>query len=349
MAAYGGDLTPYLGLGLSVVEVGDGTTLSKMYEQHAPGARFAPAGRTPEAIFAAPALANAALSRRTVAPLLELAANWSPDLLLYDPFQGAMPLVSVLTGIPAVEHQSGIVSGRVLSRQIEGHLRDLYDQHGVGAPPPAVSIEVVPPSLREPDANSLSMRYLSPHGSAVLPLELSGPAPGKRVVISFGTVLSPATRDARLAGLLPVLASFDAEFLLPATDNTDLRLLGDVPGNVRLLSWAPLIELLRHSDGIIHHGGAGTFMSAVAAGVPQLIVPHAADQHFNARVAESHGFGQHVDAVEHVDGAAIGQLLADGDMRAAARRIQAENERQPPPSALVAHLEQVCQSRSGER
>jgi UDP:flavonoid glycosyltransferase YjiC (YdhE family) len=208
---------------------------------------------------------------------------------------------------------------------------------GVSEPPPAMSIEVVPPILREPDALSLSVRGVSSHGSALLPLAMSAPAPGKRIVISFGTVLGPAARDAHIAALSPVLAASDAEFLLPSTDDADP---GDVPANVRLLPWAPLIELLRHSDGIIHHGGAGTFMSAVVAGVPQLIVPHAADQYLNARVAERHGFGRHVESIEDVDSAAIAHLLTDDGLRAAAARIQAENDRQPPPSALVAPLEE---------
>ncbi|NMO50102.1 glycosyltransferase family 1 protein [Actinoplanes sp. TBRC 11911] len=349
LAAYGGDLTVYLGLGLSVVDVGDGTALSEMYERHAPGARFASPGRTPEAVFAAPALANAALSRRTLTSLLAVANNWAPDLLMYDPFQGAIPLVSAVTGIPAVEHQSGIVGGRMLSRLIAGHLRDLYDRHGLGAPPRAVSIEVVPPSLRESEDHTLSVRGISPHGSAVLPLGMTAAGPGKRIVISFGTVLGAEARDARLAALSPVLAAADAEFLLPAAEDADPRRVGDLPGNVRLLPWAPLIELLRHSDGIIHHGGAGTFMSAVAAGVPQLIVPHAADQYLNARVAEQHGFGRHVASIDDIDNAVIARLLTDDRLRAGAARIQAENDLQPPPSALVAPLEQWSRSGVVER
>jgi UDP:flavonoid glycosyltransferase YjiC (YdhE family) len=340
VAAYGGRIDQYLQLGVSVVDVGDDVGLAEMYERFVPGARYGYPGETPEAVFRAPSVANAALSRRVFPRLLELTIDWVPDLLIYDPFQGAMPLTAAIRGIPAVEHQSGMISGRVLTQLIGEHLADLYRGHGMSGPPAVASIEIVPPSLRDPDPQSLQARYVSPHGSAVLPADLTKPAVRPRVVISFGTVLSSNMRDDRLAALLPVLARHEAEFLLPAAvvDNRDV---GDVPANVRLLAWAPLAEILRYCDGIIHHGGAGTFMSAVVAGTPQLIVPHAGDQYFNARLAQKHGFGIAGNAVEDISGLLIDQLLTDHRLRASAERIQQENAQLPPPSALVPELERL--------
>ncbi len=48
------------------------------------------------------------------------------------------------------------------------------------------------------------------------------------------------------------------------------------------LSYVPLQKLLPHVAAIVHHGGIGTIAQALAAGVPQLIVPMAYDQPDNA-------------------------------------------------------------------
>jgi UDP:flavonoid glycosyltransferase YjiC (YdhE family) len=36
--------------------------------------------------------------------------------------------------------------------------------------------------------------------------------------------------------------------------------------------------LVRTSDAVIHHGGAGTALAALAHGVPQLVVPDGSDR-----------------------------------------------------------------------
>jgi len=275
---------------------------------------------------------------------MSLAENWRPDLLIYDPFQGAIPLVAAVTGTQAVEHQSGITDGRVLSRMLAAHLADLYEQYGVSGPPAVPSVEVAPPSLRQPDPDSLPTRYVSPHGSAMMPLDLCRPPSRSRVVVSLGTRLGADTQDSWLSALLPAFSGVDAEFLLPAA-STDRRLSDALPGNVRLMPWAPLAELLRHCDGIIHHGGAGTLLTAVAAGVPQLIVPHAGDQFFNARVACERGFGLAVDSVDHIDSSLINRMLTGDSIVWAAALLRDENAALPPPAALILRFEELVGKR----
>ena len=41
-------------------------------------------------------------------------------------------------------------------------------------------------------------------------------------------------------------------------------------------------QLFKHASCVIHHGGAGTTASVLHAGVPQIIIPHIADQPFFA-------------------------------------------------------------------
>ncbi|GAA1635427.1 glycosyltransferase [Georgenia ruanii] len=55
-----------------------------------------------------------------------------------------------------------------------------------------------------------------------------------------------------------------------------------LPPEVRHVAWAPLGRLLPHAAALIHHAGVGTAAQALAAGVPQLVVPFAHDQPDNA-------------------------------------------------------------------
>lgn len=67
-----------------------------------------------------------------------------------------------------------------------------------------------------------------------------------------------------------------------------------LPGHVRRVPWAPMGELLPRAGALIHHGGVGTLARALAAGVPQLVIPFAHDQHDNARRVDWLGCGMEV-------------------------------------------------------
>ena len=56
-----------------------------------------------------------------------------------------------------------------------------------------------------------------------------------------------------------------------------------LPSNVRHVEYAPFSELLPQCASLVHHGGIGTSAQALAAGVPQLVMPNAHDQPDNAQ------------------------------------------------------------------
>ncbi len=55
-----------------------------------------------------------------------------------------------------------------------------------------------------------------------------------------------------------------------------------LPPSVRTFSYLPLSRLLPRASALVHHGGVGSAAAALAAGVPQVIVPFAHDQPDNA-------------------------------------------------------------------
>jgi UDP:flavonoid glycosyltransferase YjiC (YdhE family) len=68
---------------------------------------------------------------------------------------------------------------------------------------------------------------------------------------------------------------------------SDLR----VPPHVRVFSIVPGAAVVRRSRVVFHHGGHGTLMQALAAGVPSLMSPMNADQVLVARQAQALGVG----------------------------------------------------------
>ena len=65
----------------------------------------------------------------------------------------------------------------------------------------------------------------------------------------------------------------------------------DLPAGVRHFPYVPLSQLLPRCAALVHHGGIGTMSQALAAGVPQLLMPLAYDQLDNASRVRRLGVG----------------------------------------------------------
>jgi UDP:flavonoid glycosyltransferase YjiC (YdhE family) len=65
----------------------------------------------------------------------------------------------------------------------------------------------------------------------------------------------------------------------------------DLPPGVMHVPFAPFGTLFPRCAAVVHHGGIGTLSQALAAGVPQLIMPMAHDQPDNARRVRNLGVG----------------------------------------------------------
>jgi sterol 3beta-glucosyltransferase len=64
-----------------------------------------------------------------------------------------------------------------------------------------------------------------------------------------------------------------------------------VPGNILYLESVPHSWLLPRCKIIVHHGGAGTTAAGLRAGIPNIVIPHAADQPFWGRRVQALGAG----------------------------------------------------------
>jgi rhamnosyltransferase subunit B len=121
-----------------------------------------------------------------------------------------------------------------------------------------------------------------------------------------------------------------------------------LPAGVHHVAWAPFGRLLPRLAAMVHHGGIGTSAQALAAGIPQLVVPFAHDQFDNA--ARLHRLG--VAAVE--DPAAplarwvgtLRRLIGGAETADAARRLAQRMAAETPPAQTMAmRLEALGQAR----
>jgi len=65
----------------------------------------------------------------------------------------------------------------------------------------------------------------------------------------------------------------------------------NLPPSIRHFDYVPFGQLFSHVAAVVHHGGIGTVSHALAAGVPQLIMPRSFDQPDNAQRVRARGLG----------------------------------------------------------
>ncbi len=80
-----------------------------------------------------------------------------------------------------------------------------------------------------------------------------------------------------------------------------------LPASVRHCHYAPFTQLFPECAAVVHHGGAGTTAQALAAGLPQLILPLAWDQPDNAFRVKKLGAGDWIRP--HGDGRDLARAL----------------------------------------
>jgi UDP:flavonoid glycosyltransferase YjiC (YdhE family) len=277
----------------------------------------------------------ATVSQKSIDATVELAQRWHPDLVLFTPLQGAGPLAAQIAGVPSIAHTIGIAQPAALWSTVARQLAAEYDRFGVDYAEPTAVLDVSPPSLRAAEAG-WSMRYVPYNGGAVLPPWLLARRERPLITVTLGSVVPLMAGVGALLPFVAAAGAVDADFVvtLGGAQPADF---GTLPANVRLVDWVPLGALLATSTAVIHHGGAGTTLTTLAAGLPQLVLPQAADQFLNAASLAKCGAGATVTSTE-LDADRIAELLADAPMRAAAEAIATEMSDQPTPADLVPRI-----------
>jgi UDP:flavonoid glycosyltransferase YjiC (YdhE family) len=300
--------------------------------------------------------------------LTRIMVDWPPDLVVHEPFEFASLVAAEAVGIPQLQVAIGMAQlGLGVVDIIEKPLADLSRMAGLPAARgqalvlDATTLTSVPPSL---DAGNLRVggpsaetaagnngrvwrfRHGSPVGNGPLP-DAWGDPDQPLIYVSYGSVTAAMRPLVPLYGAtLRVLADFPVRVLLTTGRGLDPETLGDLPTNTRVAEWWPQADVMREATAVVGHGGFGTTMAAVTAGLPQIVIPlFAFDQGVNAdRVAAVHagitlsGGLQAVAALPD----ALRQLLDDPAFRVSAEAIAAEIAALPDVSECLPLLEEFA-------
>ena len=114
---------------------------------------------------------------------------------------------------------------------------------------------------------------------------------------------------------------------------------------MRIEPYVPQSVLLPRCDAVVSHGGSGTVIGTLAAGLPSVALPMGADQPLNAARCAALGVGLTLDAVRATPdavGEAVLAVLTDPGYRKAAEGVRDEIAALPHVSAAVPLLEALA-------
>lgn len=116
------------------------------------------------------------------------------------------------------------------------------------------------------------------------------------------------------------------------------------PDNVTVTQWVRHADALPHCSAVITHGGHGTVMKALIAGLPLILVPLGRDQPDNAARVVHTGAGIRLrkNATVSALRTAVSRVIEDPRYRAAARRMAARLAAERDDNRAVDELERVA-------
>lgn len=264
--------------------------------------------------------------------LIALGRRFRPDVVVSEMFASAAGIAAEALGVPLVVAGWPALQPKVadsdndLVAEARSRLHRLlayFALHGQNWTSEGA------PALLSPH---LHLTYWSPgwyRGLSLLPqtVHVGGQAPPPSspppwpdrdpwVLITLGTSFGNdpnffinAAHAAVQLGCLPILALGGQ---LPAAALETMR--GRLPAQKIITDRIDFAAVLPNVAAAIHHGGAGTTHALITHAVPQIIVPHAADQMHQAQGIVRSGAGVHVPAREAtIDrlAAALAQVLPD--------------------------------------
>jgi UDP:flavonoid glycosyltransferase YjiC (YdhE family) len=278
---------------------------------------------------------------------LELARAWRPNLLLTDPLEFSALIVGGLLGVPVVQHRWGpeplSQAGLELSRRAL-HTRAVTLGLPAGLPDPDLVLDPFPACWSVPGVPpGEQIRAVPYNGGGRAPTWATEPPTGRRVCVSFGSVMFDLGGLSLVRHLMQAAAEISGIELVVTIGDRHRALLGPVPPMIRLVPPTPLHTFVGSCAAVVHHGGGGTALTALAHGVPQLLLPQMMDQFVRCERIAASGAGLSLpEAFTQNDPAALREALTEviekpGYLETA-RRLRDENAAQPSPADITARL-----------
>jgi hypothetical protein len=276
-----------------------------------------------------------------LADLMPIVESWQPQLLVCEQAELAGPIVAARYDVPNVTHAFGRLLPAARVARARESMAELWRAHGLEPRPYGgaydhLYLDIYPPSLQAADTAHLPAVQLVRPADPIASDDSAEPL----VYITLGTVFN----DDLPLFLLAVEAAREIGIRVVVTlgPGNDPAVLGPQPSHVTVEQFIPQSELLPACAAVVSHAGSGTFLAALAAGVPQVLVPQAADQFLNAQAGEEGGVAIAVPRAEASVARvreALERVIGDDTFRGAAQRVRSEISAMPAPGEVVAELE----------
>jgi len=194
-----------------------------------------------------------------------------------------------------------------------------------------------------------NVRYVGPQLDDITTGAWEDPGGAPLVLVGLSsTVMSHEQellqRAADALGRLPVRGLVTTG---PAVDPAVIR----APANVSVRRWVRHADVLPSCSAVLTHGGHGTVIKALAAGVPLVVAPLGRDQPDNAARVVHAGAGLWISKKASVPAVhdAIARVLDEPRYRAAARRMAATLAAERDEALVIDELERAAMSHSFPR
>lgn len=265
-----------------------------------------------------------------------LLAHWgrhgAPDLVVHESTNVGAAIAAREAGVRSVSFQIALAPPSLFQTR----LREVADF------PLETLVDPRPDRWRGDETDICPRLPIRPDGwsdpQGARPGWLADHVEGTTAYLTLGTVAYGAVDILRRS--IQQTAQRCARVVVAAGPDSDPALLGDLPDHVHVERFVDQPFVLEHADLAVHHGGTGTVLGCLAAGVPQVVTPQGADQFFNAARLEELGLGCMVPnaAPEVALGGAVDRLLTDDALRQRVTEVREEIARMPSPAQALETL-----------
>lgn len=275
------------------------------------------------------------IARAALPNMQSVISEWQPDLVVRETLEFASLVAAESANVPCARvevHNAQGEEGFVLNNAIPA-LESLRKDAGLESDDGlALNTEQVFSFFPEALDGSVVRRgkktfRVGGSNNAVAPSNSKtnwAPRDGEPLIyMTFGTEtanMESAKSIYRIA--LDAVAEMPVRVLLTTGAELDPEQLGHIPANATVLPFVQQTDVFPIATAMVCHGGSGTMLGGLAAGLPMVITPLFADQPSNALLFEKAGSGLSVVDPDPASlRAAIEKVLSDQTFSAKAKRI----------------------------
>lgn len=279
--------------------------------------------------------------------LLPVVGSWRPAVVIHDPMEFAAPIAARAAGAVNVAHAYGPLTLEHRMRAIAASVTPLWEAVDTDPPPYGgiydhLYLDIYPASLERSASSHVLRRQpvrpvpYAPPGDQLLNASVDDGRP--LLYATFGTEL-PDQRA--LKTVVEAISPLEVRVLATVGPRGDPEAFGPQPENVTIARYVPQTAILPHASVVISHGGSGTVLAAMTAGLPQLCLPQFADQPLNAAAVADAGAGLTLEANalnRHTIRESVTRLLTEAEFRFRALALRDEIMNMPSPDAIATLL-----------